>query len=439
MSTHTRWLAGEIDQWSRDGIITAEQGARIRARYPEAVPAVSWGLVVFSGFGAVIVGLGVILLLAYNWDDIPKFGKLALVFGSTIAAHAAGVRLRAKEGWRSQLGEALSLLGSVLFGAGIWLIAQVYNIDEHFPNGFLCWGLGALALAWAMDSILQGLLAVVVLTFWGCAEVVGFGTSNDWSWVLIALGAGAMAVRRKSTLLLTVVLAALYVLILNNAGHWDAEAGAFMAAMALSVLLLAVRLLAAGGRLWPGAIKTLTFFGIAGFLICSFLLSFKGEAGDLLEWTSEHEPGGALMVYRWGLPAVALIAWVWLVARRLLGSVRRVPTEEWLCPIALVYCQGMAMTGVPGDSEFAAWVFNLVVLGVAAAWMVRGCRDGLLRPTILGSVVLAVLVFARYFDLFENLAVRGTVFLILGGLLFAEGFFYRKLRRDEASPEGGAS
>ena len=439
MSMHTRWLAGEIDRWSRDRIITAEQSARIRALYPEAAPAVSWGLIVFTGMGAVVVGLGVILLLAYNWDDIPKFGKLALIFGSMIAAHAAGLWLRAKDGWRPQLGEALSLLGSVLFGAGIWLVAQVYNIDEHFPNGFLYWGLGALALAWAMDSIPQGLLAVVVLTFWGCAEVIRFDTAIDWSWVLIAMGAGALALRRGSTLLLAVVLAALYVLILSNAGHWDGGAGVFVAAMSMSVLLLAVRLLAAEGQLWPGAVKMLTFFGAAGFLACSFVLSFKGGARELLDWTREYEPGSALVIYRWGLPALAVIAWVWLVARKLARSARQVPTEEWLCPIALIYCQGMAMTGAKSDGEFVAWIFNLVVLGVAVAWTVRGCRDGLLRPTILGSVVLAALVFARYFDLFENLAARGTAFLILGGVLFAEGFFYRKLRRDEAASEGGAS
>ncbi len=438
MSTHSRWLAGEIDRWLRERIITPEQGARLRALYPEARPAISWGLVVFSGLGAVIVGLGVILLLAYNWDDIPKFAKLALLFGSMIAAHAAGARLREQPGWRPQLGEALSLLGSVLFGANIWLIAQIYNIDEHFPNGFLFWGLGALALAWAMDSVPQALLAVVVLTIWGCSEVAGFATAIDWSWALVALGAGALAVRRRSVLLLAVVLASVYVLLLCNAGHWGGGDGVFLAAMALSILLLAARWLAAESR-WPGANGLLVFFGMAGFLFCAYLLGFKGVAKDLLDWRTVDEAGFAPAAYRWGLPAAALAAWIGLIARKAMGAGPPVPREVWLCPIALVYCQGIAAAGVAGDGEFVAWVFNLVVLGVAAAWMVRGCRDGLAGPTILGSLLLAVLVFARYFDLFENLAARGVAFLALGGVLFAEGFYYRRLRRDEAAPAGGAS
>jgi uncharacterized integral membrane protein len=70
-----------------------------------------------------------------------------------------------------------------------------------------------------------------------------------------------------------------------------------------------------------------------------------------------------------------------------------------------------------------------VFLAVAAAWMGRGCREGQLRPTILGSLLLVALVAARYFDLFESLAVRGFVFLAVGGLLIAEGFLFRRTRQ----------
>ena len=102
---------------------------------------------------AVVAGLGVILLFAYNWHAIPKFGKLGLVFGALVAAHAAGLWLFQRADWRKQLGEALSLLGTMLFGAGIWLVAQMYHIDEHYPNGFLLWAAGAVALAWTMPNI----------------------------------------------------------------------------------------------------------------------------------------------------------------------------------------------------------------------------------------------------------------------------------------------
>ena len=82
------------------------------------------------------------------------------------------------------------------------------------------------------------------------------------------------------------------------------------------------------------------------------------------------------------------------------------------------------------DSDtFLTGVVNLIFLAITAMWMARGCREGELKRVILGSLLLVALVFARYFDLFESLAARGLVFLIIGGVLFAEGFFYRRARQ----------
>ncbi|HZP59386.1 MAG TPA: hypothetical protein VFB27_03605, partial [Opitutaceae bacterium] len=105
----------------------------------------------------------------------------------------------------------------------------------------------------------------------------------------------------------------------------------------------------------------------------------------------------------------------------------------------LIYGQGMVFTGWTSDERFVAIIFNLIFLSVALMWMVRGCREGRLRPTVLGSLLFAALVWARYFDLFESLAVRGLVFILLGGVLFAEGFYYRRMRqRADVAGKAGA-
>lgn len=434
MKNPRSWLEQETPHWVRDGLLSPEQAGRIRARYP-ARAALPWGLIVFSGLGAVIVGLGVALLIAYNWSDIPKFGKLALVFASVIGAHAGALRLRAAGGWQASLGEAVALLGTMLFGAGIWLVAQVYHIDEHFPNGFLLWGLGALALAWAMDSVPQALLATVLLTVWGCVEVFEFHAAFDWAWVLVAVGAGALAWRKNSWLLLGALLASLYVLVLANAGHWGGADSVFVAAFSLSVLLLALQALGTGERFGQFGRAVLGFFGHAGFLTCAFLLTFDDVARDALRWKIESGAELGTWVYRGLWPVAALGVWGAVLWR----NRPRPPLDAWVSPLALILVMIVGLTGGWADFEATALVFNLVVLGIAAAWMMRGCRSGELRPTILGSLLLSALVFARYFDLFDNLAVRGVVFLVLGGVLFAEGFYYRKLRQAERTNEGGAS
>lgn len=439
MSKHTRWLRAEIDRWTAEGIVTMAQGDRIRALYAEPPAAgLSWGLLVFFGLGAVIIGLGIILLFAYNWAAIPKFGKLALIFAAIASAHGAGLVLRRHADWRGRLAEALSLLGTMAFGAGIWLVAQVYNIDEHYPNGFLLWAAAAIAMAWTLESVPQAMLAAVLVAIWGGTETLQFGRPMDVASLILIVALGPLAWRRQSALLLAVVLAALYWIVLCNAAHWGGSAAAFGNAISLSVLLLALARLAGDWDRTDAERQVLAFFGLGGFAVCAYLLGFHQAARGLLRWSADATDTTLLrLAYRWLVFTLALAAWTWLLLRARRGEGEPVAREEWLFPIGLIYAQGASVFGQRTDADFVAIVFNLVCLALAAAWIVRGCREGRLRPTVLGSVFLAFVVFARYFDLFDSLAARGLAFVLFGAALFAEGFYYRRLRRAETS-EGGA-
>ncbi len=437
MNTHNRWLTGEIERWVADGVITPDQGANLRARYPlpaQAPAGFSWGLIVFFALGAIVVGLGVILLFAYNWSAIPKVGKLAIVFGAITAAHGAGAYFRLKHDWRMMLGEGLLVLGTMLFGSGIWLVAQIYNIDEHFPTGFLVWGLGALALAWALPSIPQAIVATAALTIWGSVEVGEFNNPSDLVMLVLLAALGGLVWRLRSALLAAVTLAGAYVQLVAHAAHWGGAGAGFAAAMAVSVGLIA---LAELGRaeLPARMLRVLRFFGLLGFVVCAYLLSFSGLADDLLRPSRTHDLGVMAAAYRWTLSILALGAWTAVLLRpssepRHFGRI-----EGWFYPLALVCVAGAVLLDVHRDAGLIAAVFNLILLCVSALWIVDGCRAGRLRPVVLGSVILGLLVFARYFDLFDSLAARGLAFLLFGGALFAEGFFYRKMRLERTGGE----
>ncbi len=421
----------EIDRWKAEGIVSAEQADRLRERYAAPAETVPWGLLVFATAGAIVIGLGVILLFAYNWGEIPKLGKLALVFLALIAAHTAGIRLLAREGWQPKLGEALAALGTMFYGAGIWLVAQIYNIDEHYPNGFLFWALGALAMAWAIRSTASGLLAVVLLAIWGCCESLDFRDPEFWSVLLVAGGLLPLAWQQRSALLLATALAAIQLLIAVNVGFWGAPAHAFTASLALGVLLVAAaRLTEAGRPDFAGGAGVMAFFGFGAFLVCAYLLSFHDAADNLLDWARPNGTRPTMAsAFGWSLFAAGLAGWAWLARRRLLLRKVEIRREEWLLPIALVYCFGLAAMGARGWELFVSWSFNLMLLGFAIMWMWRGCQESRLRPTVVGSLLLGAVVLARYFDLFQSLASRGVAFIVLGVIFVAEAMYYRKVRQ----------
>ena len=441
VSKQIRWLVAEIDRWTAEGLVSPEQAARLRQRYPQPAEGPPWGLIVFASAGAVVIGLGVVLLFAYNWDDIPKFGKLALIFGAVVGSHAGGLVLYRRGDWQRKLGEALSLLGTMFYGSAIWLIAQIYHIDEHYPNGFLLWALGALALAWVLESIPQALLATVLFAFWGGAETLNFDSPTYWAILAVLGGLGPLAWRKRSGVLTATVLATVYFLTVTTLLDYGNGAYALTSILALSVLLLGgEKLLRQPEGESAGGMTVWLFFGFSGFLVCTYLLGFHETLDDLLDWHRRQGSNPSLAgTYGWALFFGGLGCWTVVAWRALREKRFTVPVEQWLCPIALIYAFLLAAQPRLVSDRFIAITFNLVSLGIAVMWMLRGCREARLRPTVLGSLLLAALVFARYFDLFASLASRGLTFMLLGGILLAEALYYRKQRRSVDPGPGGAS
>ncbi len=442
MSKEVRWLRDQTEVWAAQGVVSADQAARIRALYPEPAAGLPWAMLIFSGLGAVVVGLGVILLFAYNWDALARGVKLAVIFGAFAAAHGAGLwRLRSDPRWRG-LGEALCVLGTMMFGAAIWLIAQIYHIEEHFPNGFLFWGLGALALAWALPSAVQGMLAAVLLAIWTGTEAAGFSAPVFWAPAAILAATVSLAWRQNSVVLLFVAVAATSVSLWLNAGAVGGDL-VLRTGLNLSALWVAVGALsrqrqwfARGAWVWSG-------LGWAQFLLPAYLLTFPGLTYELLAY---HEYSGVERDAIWQanlwLPlGFAIVAWAAVAAGGRSGrdAARGSPWnyEDWVTLLAAALVAVFAYLPMERGDWLAAGIFNLLFLLLAVAWMARGCREGRLRPTVAGAVMLVALAAARYFDLFESLAMRGLVFLLAGGALFATGMQYARARKRCGGEKGG--
>jgi hypothetical protein len=201
----------------------------------------------------------------------------------------------------------------------------------------------------------------------------------------------------------------------------------FSASLALGVLLVAAgRILADARADFDGGAGVLTTLGFGAFLVCGYILSFDEAADDLLDLARGVRPDRAIAsIFTWTLSAAAIGAWAWLANRSLFKRQLAINREEWLLPVMLLQCVVLAALGSRDWAVLIAWSFNLVLLGIAAMWMWRGCRESRLRPTVRGSLLLAAVVLARYLDVFANVASRGLGFSILGGIFLSEALYYR--------------
>jgi len=117
--------------------------------------------------GAVLIGAGIFSFIASNWQYMDKPLKIGIILLSMFASYSLGWYLKEKAGLE-KTGDALILLGAIIYGGGIFLVAQMFNIRANWPDGFILWMIGTVALAFAVESyplfylaIPLGLIAVI--------------------------------------------------------------------------------------------------------------------------------------------------------------------------------------------------------------------------------------------------------------------------------------
>ncbi len=429
MSKHNRWLQEQIGAWLDEGLIERVLAETLRARYPVGHQDIPWSRVILSSVGAVVFGLGVILFFAYNWADMHKFAKLALVLAAVPAAHGTGFYLSASPDAKRGLVEGLHVMGTMLFGAGIWLVAQIYHIDEHYPNAFFVWGLGALALAWAMPSIAQGLMAVLLVFLWGCFETFDFFSANHLGPWVVLVGIVPLAWMQRSRILLFFALIAFIALYAFSAARVEGDS-------VVGALFYCACLYMAAGRLsrrsrFPESSPVLAVVGYSVYLVLVYMFSFEEVTRELANVNLE----GVLEWSYFLAPLVgAMLLWLALLATG--GWQRADFTRRWevglvVAAMALVLISefGSYRGGVAG----VTLLFNLVFLGHCIVFIIRGTGQLSWKLVSLGCVLLSALVFARFLDLFESLLMRSAIFLILGAGLFLIGNFYSRRKKRQSA------
>jgi uncharacterized membrane protein len=122
--------------------------------------------------GGLVAGFGVILFFAANWSDIPRPLRVLLLLGGVVAFFAAGFVLKEVRGTHPNIGHAFIFLGTVLFGASVFLVGQMYHVNAHDPLGFLFWAIGALAMAAVVRSGPIAALGILSFFAWLVHELV---------------------------------------------------------------------------------------------------------------------------------------------------------------------------------------------------------------------------------------------------------------------------
>jgi uncharacterized membrane protein len=449
------WLEGELDAWQEAGILPAQQRPQILDLYetPEqsAERRTGWAVFTLMGLAALLVGLAVLLLVGFNWEAMPSALKIAILLGAMAGFYGAAFWLRYRRG-RPLVAEILFFLGGLIYGIGIWQIAQIFNFQSHYPDGFWIWAVGVLPLAICLDTPLLHCLYTTLLAIWVGAEIFGFSSIERWLWhhhwwrpcsamslpLLIAPGI-LWAYRRGSVVTLGLYIALLTWWALLQTAAWHAGFAACYLAGGVGAMFLLT------SQSHPSGSRMAMPFRVCGVLLSAgalVLLSFASFNHEAIYDTPRDSAFVTAAVIVLG--AAAILGLVVAMRRRRpsegAGIPPRIPPQTVPAALAAIMAGTSLWTGLCHEPNAGhryyygsemLWesgvllptlMANVALVGLAV-WLMRlGMKEDRGRPFAVGVLLFLLWTWMRYIDLFSGaggMIGAAILFLISGAGLYA--------------------
>ena len=412
-----KWLYQELPKLITRGILTEDTANRLRHHYGEVrSPNKKIALFIICGtLGALLIGLGIILLVGHNWEQLPRFFRAILSLTLLAIGQAFALWVLLKRPESQVLKESSATFLSLMVGASIALICQTYNIPGDAGTFTLTWMLLIVPLVYFMQASLPATIYLIGITAWS-----GSYWNNPamavlfWPLAAVIIPHFIWALRKE----IYVIRATILSLIM-------AGCVAFGAGFGLE-------------RIWPGSWiiiyssifaifyslgcqsfkkvttnwqRPLRLIGGLGILILAFQFTFR------FTWQyvdSSYSRFGAEPFSLGAIPsamvtiiiiATAILLFYDNLKRKdlILSLFTALPLLSLAC-----YLLGGGLTVLP------LLIFNTYLLVLGVNCVVIGNRNDNLGTVNVGMLILAILMMIRFFDSDINFILKGLAFIAVG-------------------------
>lgn len=419
----------EITELLNAGVITPETADRINQYYnSKTEPSSNKLIIVFGILGAILVSLGIILILAHNWDSLSRMVKtviafIPLVFGQAICGYTL---LKKEESvtWRES-GSAF-LFFSV--GACIGLLSQIYNVSGNLASYLFTWMLLCVPVIYVMRSSTASLLYIAGITWYAC-ELGYWGNSTHesymyWGMLLLVLPYYYMLFSKRSEsnfftfhnwfIPLSIVI------VLGTVARDEGEL-MFIAYVSLFGLLYLIgntpfireQKIRNNGYLILGSL------GTVGILL---VLSFNFFWKDLID--KDFSETNIFSSIEFFVSALLSLAALGLLIYQ---KIKYKPFE--IKPVELIFLLFIVVFIIGLYSPISVVLINLLVLGAGLMTIREGTRENHLGILNYGLLIVTALVICRFFDTDISFVLKGILFVGVGlGFFFANYWMVKKKR-----------
>lgn len=392
-------LEADLARWQAEGLLPPKSADAIRATLRPVPEGITIATVV-GIVGGLLIAAAFLAFIAANWTAIARPLRFAILLVGIVGAYGAAALFDRAE--RDHLADLSVGVGSIIFGAAIALVGQMYHLGDDFAGGLLLWAAGALAAAALTSSHSALAVALVAGCIWSGMRVDEMSNVHPQFgvfWLLaavLALAWGTTAARHL------VAVAAL--------------AGAFLAAVGVAqarigspnftFIALASFMIGGGLFLTTRPSQSMRAFGLTFSTYGSFGLAV-GLAGII---AGIYRPATGDLMF----PVLAIAVAATVLAFTAAVMAQRGGAALAGISIALALTVASGLISVAANEE--PWLSYALALSAMLCLVVSGMLDDVRPRIVAGWLGLAATIAAVTWAVKGSL-LRRAVFLAVSGLV----------------------
>ncbi len=413
---HIAWLYEQLPGLAERGILSEEQVEKIQAHFgpTETKPAYNWAFIIISVIGVLLVGGGIILIFAYNWDNLSRSWRTVL----SIAPLALGLaiygymlfRQRQSTAWVE--GAATFLM--LMLASSIALVSQTYHIMGTTEEFLLTWLVPSIALLYLAPSSLCAIIYYIGIAAWATETR---GSDAVWYWALLAAGLAHLwwAWRRKEAVRYRLVA---WAVALAFPFGWFGTIeqsillyGFWGSALVLGLMYL-LEAFAPGEQHVNPVAQPFRTFGVVAVYVFLMVLTYL-ENYDPVQVEQLWEGNG----YAPWAVRINLAVWIafvggygWLLWRRW----QDMPVHGYFTALFPVFLLLLLLIAPGMNNWITRLAANLYLMAWGVAYLYAGIRYSRMGLVNLGMLIVLALISFRFFDTDWSYLAKGIAFVGLG-------------------------
>lgn len=395
-------LQKEGEKWVNEGIISEEQLEQILKLYTKKDLN---DLIIL--FAVILTSLSLITFIYSDWAQVPHFSRILVMIGLLVILYVIGDNLYRKRS--TLLGIGFITLGYIVFGAGIFIALNIYNMTVFSAWPFIIWSMVGLFLYVLYNHPFLFVLGIAVTTIGQIYSGSSFSEFNFWLLIILFFGFAHFVYHRANRL--------------------------FSYLFAVSFSIHAVVLVLAESQQY--------YWLIVYFLVLYVL-------GDWMDKRTLHEPlknisllsAFILSMYQSFLlqenyfmneleyETIFFVVWFVLVGVALGLKWQK---RTWIASVDFLLFLPLFILPIP----FVFIVISLFLFSIF--WLVIGYKYEWSEKVMLGTTAFLFSTFTVYIQYAWNALNKSLFFLIGGLILFLFGFLLEKRRRALVNPKKGGT